>query len=207
MLTRSVNAPARTRRALVPLFAILAIAFGVLATSQLVTAVPRPNPISEPWPSFMMIYRETRSGFQGPIVQTFRLDYQNARDFSSTLIAHSHEPRAVGYTNSFKGNVSTTTDPRLGTRSEDYGPYERTVPSDWLAPASTPSIVHRPGAQIMRAADGIVTARLASIVDGLSTILEVRYREVDGIPLLVTEQVNGKEVRRLEVLELQVVPK
>lgn len=184
--------------------AAVLVMFALLVGSQLVAAGPRPNPSTEPWPSFVMVYRETRHGPQGPVTQLFRVDYKNARDFSSTLLAHSSVPEAVGYTNTFRNNVSTTTDPRFGTRSETYGPDERTVPADWLVPASRPSITYRAGVQVTRLPAGLAVAREISSAGGRRVVLEITYREADGIPTLLVEQVEGTDVRRVEVLELSL---
>lgn len=189
-----------------PIYVVVPLVFlALLIAAQLASAFPRPNPIVEPWPPFVMVARETQRGSDGPVVQTFRIEYRNARDFSSTLLSHSHAPDAVGYMNTFRDGVSTTTDPRFGTRTEEYGAHERTVPADWLVPSARPPIADRPGVRISRLAGGLAVARQESLSGERQVVLEITYREADGIPTLLVETVDGVEVRRVEVIALDIL--
>lgn len=181
-------------------FALLLASAAAVAGQQAFSSVAR-----EPWPSFVMVYRDTAvvGGTGKSVTQTFRLEYRDQMHFKSTLIFHSDTPEAIGYTQTLDGVVSDTKDPRVPTsQSRSYTSGEATVPADWLVPRSTPSLLLRPGARAIQidALTAVATHRM--VADGRDTEEEVVYRVSDGIPTSYTVRVDGRVVRQVQVLEL-----
>ncbi len=157
----------------------------------------------EPWPNFTMVYQDTRVTGGVSATQTFRLTYVDRHHFTTTLLAHSAIPEAVGWTHTVNGANSTTTDPRLGTvQSATFQPGEVTVPDDWLVPGPKPQISYRNGATIAALPGGFLRVRHTQSIRIHEVVEEVTYRELDGIPTQFIQVVDGKETRRVEVLEL-----
>jgi hypothetical protein len=166
----------------------------------------------EPWPSFVMVYRDTVGSALAadpPTTQTFRLVYTDRRNFVSTVLAHSKLPSGIGYTQTVSATRSSVVDPRFGTvQSAAIGPDEpRTVPSDWLVPAKSPSISAIPDATSVIGLDGLTTTTLVQSAGGRRIVEQLVYRTADGIPVRFIQSVNGIETRHTEVLELTITTK
>lgn len=188
---------------------IAAVVAGLLIVSTVIVltgAATAARP--EPWPSFTMVYRDTATS-EGPagstISQTFRLTYVDQRHFRTILLSHSTRPDAVGWTHEVSGRSSRVNDPRLGqVQDAQMASDELTLPADWLTPTLRPRMSQNPAASVIELATGLARATLVSSSGSQTVIEEITYRTVDGIPMLFVQQVNGRETRRVEVLELRV---
>lgn len=162
----------------------------------------------EPWPGFTMVYRDTATsgGPEGATIsQTFRLTYVDQRHFRTTLLSHSTRPDAVGWMHEVSGRTSRVNDPRLGVVQDgQMRPDELTLPADWLTPTLRPRISQDPAASVIDLATGLARATLVSSSGRQRVVEEITYRTSDGIPMLFVQQVNGRETRRAEVIELRV---
>lgn len=186
------------------LLLLLAIALGggtAVAVSQRVTAAK-----AEPWPSFTMVYQDSTFG-ASPFTQVFRLTYVDSRHYTTVLTAHSAVPEAVGWTHTVDGNVSRTVDSRLGPMpTGSFQADEQLIPDFWIRPDRRPVwLANRPTALTDRLPGGL--ARVTNTVKlegGRVDSVRLTYRESDGIPVLYVQTLNGKELRRIEVLTLTI---
>lgn len=192
---------------------LISVLAGLLGASALLCLSPavaaaRPTAVlSEPWPMFSMVYQDTaEAGVQGVTVsQTFQVQYADQRHFSSKVIAHSDARVGTGYSQTFDGDVATTTDPRTGvSHTKTYGPNEFGVPADWLVPRKTPALLLRSGATSSALRPGVDVARVSYGVGSHFVTEEVQYRSSEGIPLSYTQTVDGRVTRQVTVIQLQV---
>jgi hypothetical protein len=187
------------------LLLLLAIALGVggtaVAVSRLVTAAK-----ADPWPSFVMVYQDSTFG-ASPFTQVFRLTYVDSRHYTTMLTAHSAVPEAVGWTHTVDGNVSRTVDSRLGPMpTGSFQPDEQLIPDFWIRPDTRPVwLANRPTAVTERLPGGLARVTDAVKLEGGRVDSEtLTYRESDGIPVLYVQTLDGKELRRIEVLTLTI---
>ena len=137
---------------------------------------------------------------------TLRVEDADQRYWQVTLLEHSAVPGAVGSTWAFDGQRSVYSDPRVKPDVVmPYGPDQVTVPADWLVPRRTPPLAGKPGATRRRLGNGqAVATQVETLPDGRRSRREVTYREADGIPTGLVQTTDGKEVRRVQVTDLQV---
>jgi hypothetical protein len=201
MLTRIGRLFSKRRTQILAGVLLIALAGGAAVFTQRATAA-RP----EPWPRFTMVYQDLRvtNSAGASVTQTFRLTYVDSRHFTNTLLANSAVPEAAGWTHTVNGTSSTTTDPRMGpVSSAVWSPEDVTLPDDWLRPSRTPWLAHRPGAVVTPLPGNLFQVRIVSNLEGRVDIEELTFRP-DGIPTRYLETVDGKEVRRVEVLDLML---
>lgn len=105
-----------------------------------------------------------------------------------------------------------------------------TSPDDWLKPGFAAELTRALGASVTRGTAGLITVAVEETVQPPPTVVvtpapgsaasahsfgpgaaavtrvrrEVTYRESDQIPMRVVTLADGKEVRRVEVQELQL---
>jgi len=189
------------RRVLLLLLGImLVVGAASAAVSQRVTGAK-----AEPWPSFTMVYRDDTFG-ASPFTQVFRLTYTDSRHYTTVLSAHSRVPEAVGWTHTLDGNVSHTRDSRLGPMPSGISdPEDQIIPDFWIRPDTRPVwLANRLTASTERLADGLLRTTNITLENGRINTAALTYRESDGIPVLYVETFDGKEVRRIEVIELSI---
>lgn len=187
--------------------ALVALAIALLVTA-LGLGVARATAVDpEPWPSFTMVYRDARFGDR-PFTQTLRLTYTDSRHYKVVLLVHSSAPEAVGWTHVRDGDVSQTVDARFGAMPTGIlKPGEQTSPDFWIRPDTRPLwLANRPGASTEKVAGGLLRTTSVSLDGGRLFTQALTYRPDDGIPLGYLETVDGREVRRVEVLELELGP-
>lgn len=153
-----------------------------------------------------MVYRDTDQTPTGEqYSQTFLLTYTDRRHFTTVLLSHSAVPEAVGWTSERDGSLSRTVDPRLGTVSRSTDVDEGVVPDYWLRPSARPWLATRPGAVTVQAGQGLERSSVSwTLEDGRRHTEALTFRIEDGIPTLYTESIDGKEIRRIEVLEFSL---
>ncbi len=163
------------------------------------------------WPPFVMVYRETGPGFgpNGAIgSQVSRLEYRGPSHFRVTILEHSGLPDVVGSVAAVEGNIGIVHDP---TKAEDrmgtYPPGEepRGI-GRWLVPGATQAYAQHPEWTTRPLGNGLIALEHQHMRSGRLEQTTVHYRAADGIPVLVAERVDGVEVERLEVLDLQIGP-
>ena len=184
---------------------------------------------AEPWPPFVMVYRvtEERPGLNGATRwEVFRLDYADRRHHETTLLENPAAPHAAGSVWSYDGRTSMFRDHQHNwTRIQRYAPdAPQVVPEEWLIPRKVPPLAELRGARVRLGWNGLATAiHEETIFDGLGALRapgfpgstasglaerqsrqEITYRQSDGIPVHLVETLDGREVRRVEVLELQL---
>lgn len=192
----------------------LVVATSGVAIAQSQPPRPRPGsrppgpPPAEPWPPFTMVWGETARGLgmNGATgSQTFRLEYRDRRHFRTTLLENAAVPDAVGSTWTFDGTASIFYDARhKQSQTRPFAPNEETVPAQWLAPERVPPLVQKPGATARALSAGLKVASHEETVSGHRSSREITFREADGIPTRVIDTSDGTEVRRVEVISLEV---
>lgn len=191
-----------------------ALSSGIAANQVAASAAP----VTEPWPPFVMTYRETANGLglngaQG--TQRFRLEYTDRRHFRTTLISNAAVPGAVGSTWTFAGTVSTFHDavhahdmvndlakvpaPNGGQPADGL-----TVPADWLVPGNAPYLATQPGYSVSPQVGGQSVLVHAGTWSGHTVRQELTFRQADSIPVRNVEMVDGQVRRDVEVEQLQV---
>ncbi len=199
-LPRSSVAPGLRRRSwrlAALLLATLVLTVAGMTAIRAIAAKP------EPWPAFTMVYKDTEQTGSGEVSQVFRITYTDSRHYTTVLLSHSTVPAAVGWTNVRDGDVSRTTDPRLGVVSESANAEDGLVPDYWLRPAPRAWFASRPGAITASAGNRLERASISwTLEDGRRSTETLTYRTEDGIPTLYTETIDGKEVHRIEMVEL-----
>lgn len=162
----------------------------------------------EPWPPFVMEYKETAKGFgpNGSVgEQVTRLEYTDRRHFKLTILAHPGGEGFVGRSWTFDGDaVIIFRPPNSVVQGSSPGPEGGAVPDDWIVPGAAPVLAARPGARIIANGDGTATVIYEAVGKGQSERTEVRLRQVDGIPLSMIQVENGQVVRRAEATRLEI---
>jgi hypothetical protein len=166
------------------------------------------NAPAEPWPPFVMEYRVTvhGAGPSGPFTgdQMTRLDYTDRRHFVITILDHPAGQNLVGRSWTIDGDRVIIFRPPNGTTiGTSPGPDGGAVPDDWIVPGAAPPLTSRPGVQVIAHGDGTATAMYTSADNGRTSRKEIRFRQVDGIPLGMVEWDNGQLIRRAEVTKLE----
>jgi hypothetical protein len=164
----------------------------------------------EPWPAFVMVYRETAYGLGlngAPGTQRFRLEYTDRHHFRTTLISNSALPSAVGSTWTFAGHMSTVHDAvHAYDQVNTFGADGVTVPAEWLVPGRIQELSTRPGYTVREAGNGQSVLAHTDTYSGHSDRQELTFRPADGIPTHVVDTVDGEVRREIVVEELTFQP-
>ncbi len=154
----------------------------------------------EVWPQFTMIYRTIISDSNTP--DWIMLEYRNRRIFCEYIIDSYEHLRIV----SLLSTLSCDQRSELASNIDSDAPFE--VPNSWTRPARAP--------YWLGATNAPLGTGVATIIRDSSTWvpyeggrMETRqevltYRRSDGIPLRWSLTVNGKEIERAEVIDLQI---
>jgi hypothetical protein len=159
----------------------------------------------EPWPPFVMVYRESYPFGE----DIYRLTYLARRRWCTDRLSTDAPyvlPDGTRVPRPYVGGIS------CGERSVANGP-ERSVgfQTEWLVPAPTPPLARAPGAVITTLGEGLATITVVgenppSLVPGKLMRQETTYRVVDGIPIRYIMSVDEKVTMRAEVLALRIGP-
>lgn len=193
----------RDRRRIVTAALVVAVAIAAVTGGWAAAQV------AEPWPSFVMTWRETGVGLGpngAPGTQLFRLEYTNRRQFRTTLLENPSVPSAVGSTWTFDGRASTFRDARHGKEVvQPFNPDEFTVPDEWLAPGKIAFLLEQPGTRPLPGVNGLAALQREEVLpNGKRVREEVTYRPTDGIPTRRIISVDGVEVSRKEMVDFRL---
>lgn len=106
----------------------------------------------EPWPSFMMVYRDwagNRGPNNSPGFVVVRLTYKNSRDWQTEILEDSVAPDMAGTRGGFSGNTASGFNNRFKQSSSEQYPADALLaPADWLIPGRIARFRQVPGAAV-----------------------------------------------------------
>jgi hypothetical protein len=187
-----------------------AAAFALTAAALVASHQSLP-PSAEPWPPFVMVYRETSKGLgkNGAVgTALVRLEYTDRHHFRTIVLEEPNSPGAVGSTSTYDGR--TTVNHRPGYSPDQitsWGTGDPTVPAKWLVPGEIEWLVKSGGYRVTSLGNGMAVASKDQFIGGHQLREERTYREADGIPTKFVGTVDGQEVERFEVVDLQILPR
>jgi hypothetical protein len=166
--------------------------------------------VDQPWPPFVMVYRETSTDLATgqPFMQVLRLEYRNRHHFTTTLLEHLTAPFLVGSRWTTDGNtsieqVSHMGPPRVGTFPPGQVPQG---PTGWRSPGLLQDVLSQnpPGFSVTSIGDGLANITRVIERDGEQAVRIITVRESEGIPVRFVRFSNGVEIERFEVIDLQI---
>ncbi|GAB4580522.1 MAG: hypothetical protein Fur0022_32640 [Anaerolineales bacterium] len=206
------------------LFIIVLVFLGgmLIATRQMVNAIPINKGADNQWPAFEMIYKVEIMGEGGTFYsQMVKLVYENELHWKTELLSHDLAPEMVGYVSEYTGKEMITYDPNAGSSSTSTdvptdGIY---VPDQWLNPNYIPGLLGQEGVIVQPGqTEGVYVLTLTEYSPcpeetsavpcktGSTRVLEtkIEYRSSDFIPFSIIDIVDGTVVRRITITELIV---
>lgn len=146
---------------------------------------------------------------------TARQEHRSRKNSGSRIwTAGNSRPRCSRTQQSLRpwGGSTRSTAPAQPRRILGSGPFHRqpgnlrirSLPATGFDPGPKPWLAYRPTAAIATLPGGLARVTLVSTNDGREAVEEFIYRQADGIPTQFVIRVDGKEVRRTEVLELSL---
>ncbi len=178
------------------------------------------------WPSFTMTYEDWSIGENSdqPTVQVVKVIYRDKWQWKTELLDHNIASDAIGTWGEYNGKEMIGFDPRTGevTVSPVDLPEESVyVPDEWLRPHFIPKLLSHPNIMQLEAIDNFVTVLVTDLLpceeptesklqagikpcssDTRIVDRKVTYRIEDFIPTLIIDRVDGVEVHRITVKEL-----
>lgn len=208
---------------LVTILAVLSVLI-VSNSNNSASARPFRDTTIKEWPAFTMTYMLTSKQQS----QTVLVEYKNATNWRVEILAEPSYPDIAGYWAEYNGSEIRSFDPLTGEISVNTdvptdGVY---IPEQWLGPYYVPKYLAQSNVQVTVVDEGVNKLTITEYVEcqeelndvyvqaGLNAcasgetylaVTEITYQAAYNIPLSIVETLDGIEIRRIVVTELNIL--